>query len=376
MADEVPPVGRVRLARSAWRLLALPGMVAIGALVIIASGLVVGGPLGVGLAAGAGVILLLAVAAGALLLSVRLDVDVAGLQLRWLGGGRRYELVPGRLTRAALRGGSPSALHAGLSAFGWALGPAVLRGEEEIEVVRLAPTPSAILVPTNRGRLAICPASEDELVAQLTATARIKQRLDQVAGGLGWAQSLAPVAAPPGPTVPAEPQPEPEAEARPPHLLTGIERMLLEQRLAEEQAALAAALAAERQAEAAAAVVEPVPPPVPLPPPRVVPLRRPRTRAAWTRPAWMPAIPRPGRRFAAFLSPLAAAGAVWLVARTTGAASGASDAVRLLLLAVLLGGPAATLAALAAQIWWPRMVGLVLVTGVAGLILVGRALVD
>jgi hypothetical protein len=378
MVDEISAVGPVRLARSRWRLLALPAMLAIGAVVIGASGIVVGGPLGIGLAAGAGVVLLLALAGAVVLLSVRLDVDVAALELRWLGGSRRYELVPGALTRTALRGRNASTLRAGLSAFGWALGPAMLRDEEEIEVVRLAPTRSAIIVPTDRGRLAVCPVSEDELVSQLTAAVRVKARLDQVASGLGWSHSAAPSGTAEE-AAPADMEPEPQAAAPAvePHLLTGIERMLLEQRLEEERAALAAALEAEQAAAAEAELVprvEPTPTPTPLPPPRVTPLRRPRTRATWTRPRWMPAVPRPGRRFVAFLSPLAAAGGIWLLARTSGAAAGSSDAVRLLLLAILLGGPAATLAALASQVWWPRLAGLVLATGLAALILVGRVL--
>ena len=87
------------------------------------------------------------------------------------------------------------------------IGRARLREHEQIEVVRLAPTPTAILVPTERGRLAIAPASDDELLDALSRAARARQRLADLS------EPAAVVEAPPPP---AEPEPEPRRN-RDPH---------------------------------------------------------------------------------------------------------------------------------------------------------------
>ena len=38
-----------------------------------------------------------------------------------------------------------------LHVLGWGIGRATLRGEEQIQLIRLAPTASMILIPTDRG---------------------------------------------------------------------------------------------------------------------------------------------------------------------------------------------------------------------------------
>ena len=90
------------------------------------------------------------------------------------GPRRRHPRHHGRRGRSAIR--------TRFGFLGWAYGRAILRGEEPISIVRLAPTPTVILVPTDHGRLAIAAASEPELLEALGAAARVQQRLDEVSG--------------------------------------------------------------------------------------------------------------------------------------------------------------------------------------------------
>src|SRR5574338_138520 len=163
MTDRVPPIARVRLARSIPRLLPVP--MPAGAIVVVA----------------AGVVALVALWWAARMLSVRLDVEEAAVHLHWLGGERRYVLTPGPVTRVRFRGDNASTLRARSSWLGWQLGAARLRDEEDIQVIRLAPTATAILVPTEDGRLAIAAADEEQLLDALTEAARARQRLEAVA---------------------------------------------------------------------------------------------------------------------------------------------------------------------------------------------------
>ena len=66
-----------------------------------------------------------------MLLSVRLDVEVATLRLRWMGGERRYTLVRGAVTRVPLHGPEAARLRPRFGALGWGLGKARLRGDEQ-----------------------------------------------------------------------------------------------------------------------------------------------------------------------------------------------------------------------------------------------------
>ena len=116
------------------------------------------------------------------LLSVRLDVGESAVQVSWIGGSRLYVLSPGPVTRVRLRGANASRLRVRSGAFGWSLGRAVLRGEEPIHIVRLAPTATAILVPTDRGRLAIAPARDEDLLDALSRAARARQQLEAQSG--------------------------------------------------------------------------------------------------------------------------------------------------------------------------------------------------
>ena len=174
-----PSIARVKLARSLPRLLAVPFLIFVFAGAAIAGGLlVVPPPVGFVLIAIGGVLGALGLALMVTLLSVRLDVGESAVQVTWIGGNRSYVLSPGPVTRVRLRGANASRLRVRSGAFGWALGRALLRGEEPIHIVRLAPTATAILVPTDRGRLAIAPASDEDLLDALSRAARARQQLE------------------------------------------------------------------------------------------------------------------------------------------------------------------------------------------------------
>jgi hypothetical protein len=389
VSEETVAIAPIRLARSPLRLLIAPLVLDFcGGAAIAAATLLAGGS-GLALGIAGGIVVVLAAYLLVLLLSIRLDVEVATLYLHWIGGARRYTLARGPVTRVTVSG-REAAIRPRFGAFGWALGRATLRGTEPIDLVRLASVPTVILVPTDRGRLGIAPASEAELLAALTAAARVKQRLDEVAAR---ARGIAlPVPGLSGSSaVPAARMP---ARAEAPRMLTGIERTRLEQRLAAERAAALAAAEEERRAaneaafrasqEAAAAAVDER---------RAMTgaYRRLRRPAAWQRPAWAGRLRAPrhvaveGAPRAAALAdrlapyspallPALAAGALWLVAFVTGRVDLPEASLRPIALAFILCGPAAAIAALGARAWFPRLMGLVIVTALAALLLTGRAL--
>jgi len=378
MTDEtVVAIARIPLARSARRMLAAPALLLLAGALAVAGGWLLGGIPGVGLAMAGGILVLCAAYIALAVLTVRLDVEVSTIRLRRLGSDQRFTLVRGPVTRVPLRGAGAARLRPRFGALGWGLGPARLRGEEEIQLVRLAPTDTAILVPTDAGRLAIAPASEQHLIAALGAAARVQQRLDQVAARARSVPLDRLVQAPPtaAPAPPPEPTPEPE---RP---LTGIERVRLEQRLAAERAAALAAAEAERQraAEEAAAAAEAariaaeqaalVPPRPERRLPRVV-VPRPRVS--------LPSLARPRRHvvmeYLVAALPLAAATALWAVATAAGRLDLPESSARLAALSLALTGPGAAVGALAARAWFPRLMGPVLVSALCALLLTGRAL--
>ena len=459
MSEHTIAIAPIPLARSTARLMLVPLMLLLAGIAAVAGGASIGGLVGIGLVAAGLVVAALSLYMGAMLLTVRLDVEVATLRLRWLWGERRYILVRGAVTRVALQGDEAARLRPRFGALGWAVGRARLRSREVIDIVRLAPTASMILVPTDRGRLGIAPASEEHLLSALAAAARIQQRLDEVAERARAFMDL-PSAAEPAVSAPA-PQPVATApEGR--RMLTGIERQLLEERLAAERAAAleraeaeraAALLAAETAAIVASGTDEAAAPASGTG-------ARERRRGQWRRPAWLarrratppevaaattaavaaeaiadaptasavvapepfvePARPLPlyepqpepepvaaavqpiaaaeavamaeaqatteakpvGLRvrdgqwlaFGLALTPVIGAGAIWLIASMRGELTLTVEELRPIALALLAIGPVGALAALAARAWYPRLQGLVTITALTGLVLVGRVL--
>ncbi len=375
MTSRVPPIARVRLARSVPRLLAWPSLLAAAGLAILAGGLVSGGAVSFLTAGFGGLLVLTGIFAAARLMSVRLDVEEAVVRLRAVGSERRFDLVPGPVTRVRLRGENASSLKSRTRMLGYDLGPATLRDEEQIEVVRLARTDSAILIPTARGRLAIAPADEAALLDALSRAAQARQRLDALAVPdlrEDEVESDETTAA----ALPAD-------DVEPEPTMTGIERAIYERRTAEEQPGAERAIAeqllaeeARRQEEAAAARLTTEQSEINVPDAAMtVPARRGLARRAMgavPRPAW---VRRPEPSLALVALPLVGAGAAWGIglARDTLPAAG-TDLGRLTALALVLAGPGTTVGAIMARIWWPRLVGVVVAGGLAAAVFAARAI--
>ena len=363
MTPHIDAIASIRLARSWRRLLALPLLLLLlGAAAAIGGLFVIRGPLGVGIAGAGGFIGLAGIAIVAVLASVRIEIEESAVRLRRIGGERVYPLTPGPVTRVRLRGDNASTLRARSAPLGWSLGRARLRDEEDIEIVRLARTPTVILLPTERGRLAIAPADDAELLDALARAARARQRLDELA------VPTAPVVAPPTEFVVP-----PEVEE--PHILTGIERALLEERLGQERAEAEAAAAAEATAaEAAAAAPEEQSQLAGVAEAAPVASRRRAVRPSWFR---LPrvALRRPRPSAVLVLFPLIGAGAAWGAGLLAdGMPEAGTDLARLTSLALVLSGPATSVGAILARAWWPRLVGVVVAGGLVASVFIGRAL--
>jgi len=373
MSELTTQITSVRLARDRARLFAAPIVFVVVAAAAAAGGLLLAGPTGIVLVAVAALAALAAAYLVALISSYRLLVEPGTLRLTWLGGERSYRLVQGKVTRVGISGDNAGALRPRFGSLGWAVGPAVLRGEP-IELIRLSRRPPLIVAPTDRGRLAIAAAVESELLEAMTHAVRLQERLDEVA-----ARRLAPP-----PPEPIAPPPVPTA----PRVLTGIERTLIEQRLAAERAAALAAADAERAGAAAAVVPEtqpepepPIPEALPEAPPEVAApvterrIARPRQRAQWQRPAWV-AVPGPASVVAALpiALPLLGAGIALLAVSVTGRPALPIDETRILLAALALIGPVGALGGLIARAWYPRLGGLVMASSVAALAMLTRTI--
>ena len=369
MSSRVPPIARIRLARAPFRLMLLPALfVALGAAL---EAVAVFGPVAsltpawIALVAGGALFALLGLVIAIWLLGVRLDVEEAAIRVHWPGGERLHPLVPGPVTRVRLRGDNASSLRSRTGLLGWTVGRARLRGEETIHVIRLARTPTAILVPTEGGRLAIAAASEAQLIEALSRAARARQRLEELAQPLPRrdVEVAPPAPAPSAAEVAPEVAPEPE-----PHFLTGIERTELEERLAREPESATVLPAAHGAVAApptdATTVAPAAKPPIAEPAP-----------GRWRRgrPAVRIGRPRPSAAFV--LLPLIGAGGLWALATLGGRLpEPGTDLARLTALGLVLAGPATSVGAIMARAWWPRLVGVVVTSGLASAVFVGRAL--
>jgi hypothetical protein len=372
MAERPAPIATIRLARGRVRLAGAPVAFLLVGAAAAAAGVVAGGPGRIALVALAALAALVAVYLLALVSSYRLLVEPGGLLLRWFGGERRYRLVRGSITRVALAGRGGAALHPRFAALGWAVGPAILRGEEPIELIRLSTRVPMILVPTDRGRLAVAAQVESDLLEALGLAVRVQERIDEVAS-----RRAAPQASPP--TI--------EAGRAVPRILTGIERSLIEQRLAAERAAALAVAETEREAASALVTIEatsasaaqPVAPVVaPVVAAVAAPTRpavRRRERAPWRRPAWL-AVPGPASVVAALpiAAPLVGAAIAWFAVAITGRPALPLAESRLLLAALILVGPLGAVAALIARAWYPRIGGLVAASSLTALAMLARTI--
>lgn len=382
MASRDESIGEVRLARSLPRVLALPILfIAAGAGVAAGGVLLIGGTAGLAMVGAGAVLVVVGIVLGAMPLSVRVHVEESVVRVRWLFGRQVHLLTAGSLTRIHLRGEGASRLKGGFG-FGWSLGRAVLRDQEPVHVVRLAPTESVILIPTARGRLAIASSDEQHLIETLTHAAQARARAEELL-------EVTPTA-PPAAVADRVPQPgDPDFD---PRLLSGIERALYEEWLLREQADAMAAMRAEGPAIDTEPVVDPSPEPVPdavtAPAESGQVVRRPfwaRRREGAPAMIAMPTVParvrslprRPRPSWLLPLVPLAAAGAAWAVGVFAGEMpSSGSDSARLTALALVLAGPGSAIGAIMARTWWPRIAGVVVAGGLAASIFIGRSLIS
>lgn len=344
MEDPTAPIARILLARSLPRLLAVPLMVALAGAAAIAAGLLTAaGTTSIALIALGAVVVVGGIAGAVVLLSVRFEVEESAVALVWIGGRRVYALAAGPVTRVRLRGRSASKLRPRSGALGWGIGRARLRDEEEIDLIRLAATRTAILIPTEHRRLAVAPDRDDELLDALAKAARARQRTEAATEAAA-----------------AEPEVDPSADVVP-SSLTGIERALLEERLARERDEAEAV----RRAEVAAAGAVPA---------ETVPEVTTEPVSQRSRPAL--GMLRPATGWTFVLLPTAAAAATWWAGRTFGVLpESGSDLARLTLLALVLAGPATSVGAVMALAWWPRLVGVVVGGGLIASAFIGRALI-
>lgn len=405
-ADETVAIAHVRLARDLRRLLLVPALLwLLGAAAIAAALIWLDVPLRLA-GVGAGAVLVVIGAWLAIVpLTLRMQVEVGAIRVRSIAGERAYALVRGSVTRVTLRGPNAARMRARLGPLSRGLGSATLRDDERIELVRMAPTASAILVPTDHGRLLVAPALEQELLNALAAAARVQARLDQVAERTRALVARVPSGDPEAAAAAAD-RAAAEIEDR---FVTGIERQLVEQRLASERAAALAAAEAERAAalaaaqhaadeaaaleaaRAAAAAAEPearrglrmpawrrggaatemaASTAIPVERPRPVPApghrRNRRARTTVTAP------PGTGILIVLTMVPLVAAFIGWVAFGFLGSTRGPLAGP--LVAGLILVGPLASLGVLMARHWWPRLASLVAFTAVMALVLVGWSL--
>jgi hypothetical protein len=363
-------IARIPLARSVPRLLTVPVVVGLAGGAAIAAGLlIVGGVAGYALAALGGILALGALVGAVVLLSVHLDIEESAVVVGRIGRTRRYALTPGPVTRVRVRGPNAAPLRPRFGALGWGIGRARLRDEEEIELVRLAATQTTILIPTETGRLAVAPAHDEELLDALSRAARARQRLES---GAAPAMPAAPVAEAAAAPTPAEPEPAVEPEG-PPVPMTGIERALLEERLAREHADEERA-AEEVAAAMAAAVAAAEPAEAPAEPATDLVLH-PAVEAEDARPQAGRA-----RRWVAATSFVLLPTAGASIALALGVTMGeipqpGSEVAKIAALGLVLSGPATSVGAVMALAWWPRIVGVVVAGGLAATVFIGRSLI-
>lgn len=428
-------IARIALARSLRRLLALP-IVAIvaGGLAVAAGLLLLGGSLGLAMAAAGGVAVALGLSLAVALLSIHVHVTPDGLRVASILGARHHVLVPGPVTRLAVTGPDAVRIRSTFGGRAWAYGRGRLRDREPIWLVRLAPVDSLVVIPTDRGRLAVAPRSERALLESLAEVGRLQEASARSVDGATGPEA-------PGPPLPAPAVPDPV-----PRLLTGIERSIVwdlldAARIADEAAAqraaaeahargtpeeaspdLAVGAAPEHQAsvtgerrrwtllrrrpaqqpqpEEEVGPVAAVPPgevelhaPMPQPAPilspavaapvpgtpvavaRVRPARRRRSRLRRRidRLFSLPPAARLGG-IALVALPVALAAGGWYVADTIGTLPGSLGGLRSVALAVLLAGPITALGAIIARAAAPRLVGLVVMSAMVAIVITARAL--
>jgi hypothetical protein len=170
----VPPRARlplrIALARDPARLLLWLGF----RLVVGEIGIVVGiqapGAIGVAVTVAGVAVLLYVILLGLHVLSLRLEVHPGEVLVTSVLVRRRYRLVRGAVTRMKAPEGR-ALFGTQLGGFGLEIGLGRAAPDESVDVIRLAPVRSMIMIPSHGNRLAVAPSSERRLLRALQAAA-------------------------------------------------------------------------------------------------------------------------------------------------------------------------------------------------------------
>jgi hypothetical protein len=162
----------IRLKRSPMRLLLVVGLRAGIGVVGIATASRSPGAIGIVLTITGLIVLGYSLLLGLHLATLRLEARRGELRLSSVFGGRSYRLRKGELRRRRLPASWRSPLEARVGGLGVSLGSGVLEGEALVGVIALDRSATLIMVPVTGGRLAVAPASEEELLAALAAATR------------------------------------------------------------------------------------------------------------------------------------------------------------------------------------------------------------
>jgi hypothetical protein len=170
----VPPrprlPARIGLARDPARLLLWLGFRLIVAEIGIVVGIRAPGAIGVAVTLAGVAVLLYVILLALHVLSLRLEVHPGEVRVSSVLVRRRYPLVRGRVTRLQSPKGR-AAFGTQLGAFGLEIGLGRATPDESVDVIRLAPVQSMIMIPSHANRLAVAPSSEQRLLRALQAAA-------------------------------------------------------------------------------------------------------------------------------------------------------------------------------------------------------------
>jgi hypothetical protein len=165
-ADRRPYPIRVDLARDPARLLLWLGFRLVIAEVGIVVGLRAPGAIGIAVTVAGAAVLGYVVLLAVHVLSLRLEIEPGEIHVVSLLVRRRYRLGGGAAARLQADPGR-AAFGTQLGSFGIEIGPGRSPSNEPVHVIRLAPVPSMVLIPTAETPLAIAPSSERRLLRAL-----------------------------------------------------------------------------------------------------------------------------------------------------------------------------------------------------------------
>jgi uncharacterized membrane protein YtjA (UPF0391 family) len=158
----------VALARDPARLLLWLGFrLAVGEIGVLV-GVRVPGAIGIAVTAAGVAVLLYVILLALHVLSLRMEVHSGEVRVTSVLVRRRYRLVRGAVTRMRAPRGR-ALFGTQLGGFGLEIGLGRAGAGEAIDVIRLSPAASMILVPSDGNRLAVAPSSERRLLRALQA---------------------------------------------------------------------------------------------------------------------------------------------------------------------------------------------------------------